>query len=108
MRGQQTFLSLFGDELIAPVPKLTDERKGRDSELDRLRNELLLHRYYYYGKFTGLRYSVTIQRLSSEFFVSDRRIQDIIQKSADEIQEIRNTAPSVTEMRTKWPNWVWK
>lgn len=104
MRGQHLFSSLFE---LPPLPEKTPG-KGRNESLDAQRNELLLYRYYYYGTFTGLRYSIAIQNLRNEFFLTERRIQDIMQEQAVLMRKIREQAPGLNELKAKWPHLVWK
>lgn len=103
MRGQHLFSTLF--EL--PEAPVKNPGKGRSSDLDARRNELLLHRYYYYGKHSQKRYETILNDLSNEFFLSERRIQDIIQDNTLRLRELRREEMTAAELRRLWPHLVW-
>lgn len=94
MRGSQQFALLFAEEAPAPGLKAVP-RSGRDAELVEDRNELLLHRYYWHSSREiepGVRmgFESLLKLLSAEFFLTKRRITDIIEDNAAEIKRIRN------------------
>lgn len=102
-RGSNTFYTLFGEEYELPEDKPV--LKGRSATKIELRNELLLHRYYFYGRFTPFRYDLVLQHLESEFFLEPRTIQDIITASVLRIRAIKQSAPTVKELRARW-SWM--
>lgn len=104
MRGQQLFQDLF--EL--PKEPITGPGKGRNGELDEQRNDLLLHRYYFYGHFTDLRYHKIMRRMNREFFLSERRLLDVIQAHTAKLHDIRQCQPSLMDLQRKWPHFIWK
>lgn len=104
MRGQNLFQDLFTD--VAPAPS-KQEGKGRNLLYDAKRNELLLNRYFFYGKYSTKRYEVIIQTLSDEFFLTERRIQDLMSINHDLLIKLRSAPPSVTDLRKRWPHLVW-
>jgi hypothetical protein len=104
MRGSNVFHSLFND--VVEVPCKTP-KKGRNADYDALRNELLIYRYYYYGKFTKLRYTVIMNHLNREFFISPRTIADIISANASIMQNLKSQPPTLKALRSKYPHLVW-
>lgn len=105
MRGQHLFNDLFADTL---PPVVKQPGKGRNQNFDALRNELLIHRYFYYGKFHNeLKYEVIISRLSEQFFLTERRIQDVISENAIALRQLRQDPPTVPELKKRWPHLVW-
>ena len=105
MRGVQLFVNLFNETETLPACR---QSKGRSGELDARRNELLLHRFYYYGKHTAWRYERILEQLSNEFFITERRIQDIIQEQQEQLRELRQEAPQPAAMRQRWPHLMWR
>lgn len=105
MRGQQTFQSLFPDLTTTCPDKVPG--KGRNPEYDAKRNELLLARYFFYGKYTSKRYSWIIAQLASEFFLAQRRITDIIAENTTGLKQLRDNPPTIKELRQRWSHLVW-
>lgn len=104
MRGQATFQSLFPDQQ-PDLPK--EPGKGRNPERDAKRNELLLARYYYYGTFTDNRYGWIIAKLADEFFLAERRIADIVAGNVDGLKALRQSPPTLKDLRRRWPHLHW-
>jgi hypothetical protein len=103
MRGQQ---SLFENVFVA-VPELTVSRQGRSEELIKERNECLVSRYYYYGKFTDKRYDAIMNDLKKEFFIETMTIQERIQENFEILAELKKQQPSKNHFKDKWPHLVW-
>lgn len=104
-RGSSTFINLFGE---AYEPERPDTKvKGRSASKIEARNTLLLHRYYYYGKFTPNRYEIILQSLEAEFFLEQRTIQDIISASLLELRAIKDESPTVKDLRRLYPWMLW-
>lgn len=104
MRGQATFQSLFPDQQ-PDLPK--EPGKGRSAAHDSRRNELLLARYFYYGQNPRNRYEWILAQLSSEFFLTERRIIDLIAANMDIMRRLRNDPPTLTDLRRRWPHLHW-
>lgn len=105
MRGTANFNSLFSDIL----PELTkQEGKGRSPDLNARRDELILYRYFFYGANTPYRYDLIISTLSEEFFLSERRIQDIISTHAILLRQLRQKPPVLTQLKEKYPHLIWR
>lgn len=103
MRGSNTlFADIFNGEPVPPKQK-----KGRSEELHLKRTELLINRYYFYGKNTGLRYEFIIKMLSAEFFLAEATITDLISDHYDKLKELRAANPTPADLRKKFPwlNW---
>lgn len=105
MRGQTIFNTLFAETLPLPTKQ---EGKGRCPELNTKRDELILMRYYFYGTYTPYRYDLILQTLSSEFFLSERRITDIIAQYAILLKGLRKEQPSIAYMRQQYPHLIWR
>lgn len=104
MRGNSLFTSLF--DTLEPLP-VKDLRKGRNADHDARRNEALLARFYYLGRFTEKRYSAIMQQISDEFYLSERRIQDIMQQQSDVLRKLRQQQPAATWFVHEYPHLVW-
>lgn len=105
MRGSLTFQSLFTDETITLPGKVAG--KGRCAELIEQRDVCLINRYFFYGKYSGIRYETVVQNLSREFFLTERRVQDIISENSNLLRELRKDPPAVIELKNRWPHLRW-
>lgn len=105
MRGSTTFQSLFND-----LPPIADrqEGKGRSAELNAKRDELVLCRYLFYGHHTPYRYELILCKLSEEFFLSERRITDIIAEHSVSLHRLRQNFPTLGYLRNSYPHLVWR
>lgn len=104
MRGQAIFHSLFAEHLPQPIKQ---EGKGRNDLMNARRNELLVHRYLYYGIKMPYAHGLVIKTLSEEFFLCERRITDIIGEMQTLLRALRHEMPSSNELRKRWPHLVW-
>lgn len=100
-------LVLFSNLLPEQEPAQAGKRKGRSETLIEKRNELLLNRYIYYFKFSELRYSSIIQRLSDEFFLSIVTIADILNDHANQVKELNKSDTSKSSYSKRWPHLTW-
>lgn len=105
MRGASLFNELFTDEL-PEIPK--QEGKGRSQDLNTRRDELVLYRFYFYANFTPYRYDLIMDNMSAEFFLSVRRIQDIMSLNAAALRRMKQSRPSVHLMKDTYPHFVWR
>ena len=85
-----------------------NKKKGRCIALINKRNELIYYRYYFYGKIKKLTYTDTFKALSSEFYLSERTIADIIQKSSIDINKVFKEKLSVKQLTEKFYYLNWK
>lgn len=103
MRGQQ---SLFNNYIESPVKKTT--RKGRSADMIALRDECLLHRYYYHIKLQGKRYDMAIQELSREFWIKSSNIIYRLQCNSKRLEQImKQEQPDLKQLRILYPWWAW-
>lgn len=103
MRGQQ---SLFNNYIESPVKKTT--RKGRSADMIALRDECLLHRYYYHIKLQGKRYDMAIQELSGEFWIKSSNIIYRLQYNSERLEQImKQEQPDLKQLRILYPWWTW-
>lgn len=103
-------LKLFKDifteeENQEPVEK---QSKGRSEILNSKRNECLLDRYFFYGKYSGLRYELILEMLSAEFFLSKVTIPKIVDENLDKLIELKKEKPEKNFFQNKWPHLVWQ
>lgn len=104
MRGASLFKNLFDD--LEPLPECI-RSKGRNADHDARRNEALIARYYYLGRYTGNRYSIIMRQLSDEFYLSERRIQDIMQQQSEILHKLRQEQPAPAWFNHQFPHLVW-
>lgn len=103
MRGQQ---SLFNNYIENPVRKTT--RKGRSADMIALRDECLLHRYYYHIKLLGKRYDMAIQELSGEFWIKNSNIIYRLQCNSERLEQImKQEQPDLKQLKILYPWWAW-
>jgi hypothetical protein len=103
MHGQA---KLFNDVFVS-VPELTVSRPGRNEDLINKRDECLVDRYYYYGKFSLKRYDAILQDLQDEFFIEEFTIQKRINQNFDQLAELKAKKPQRDYFKKKWPHLVW-
>lgn len=106
LRGQRNYSTLFPDETPPEVLSIP-ERKGRSEFLLLKRNELLIARYYYYYKIDPHQYPAILKLLSSELFLTERTIQDLLQKNQDMLKHFYTCRPNVKIFKNKFPHFVW-
>jgi len=106
MRGSQALFQDFFEADAVPA-ETACKRKGRSAELHSQRNECLIERYYFYGKYTDKRYLSILETISREFFISIVTIPDLIQDNYDVLDSLRKTQPARTYFSKKWPHLVW-
>lgn len=100
-RGSNTLFSdIFEDAPVKPF-----QRKGR--ELNAKRNECLVDRYYYYGKFEQWRYSYILDTLSTQFFISTITIAEAIEDNFDQLAALKRDKPQPAYFKKKYPHLVW-
>lgn len=102
-RGGRLFNTLFDD--FDPLPSRGG--KGRSAEHDARRNEALIARYYYLGYYTNQRYSDIVMQLSCEFYLSHRRIQDIVQECSAALHRLRQQQPAPGWFSQQYPHIIW-
>jgi hypothetical protein len=103
MRGQQ---SLFNNYIETPVSKTT--KKGRSADMIALRDECLMHRYYYHIKLQGKRYDMAIKELSLEFWIKNSNIIYRLQCNSERLEQImKQEQPDLKQLRILYPWWAW-
>jgi hypothetical protein len=105
-RGSQTlFKNIFIEAEEKPLQE--EPKKGRSKQLNSKRNECLIDRYFFYGRFSGLRYELILATLSVEFFLSDVTIPKIVDENLDKLIQLKQAKPDRQYFKTKWPHLVW-
>jgi len=106
LRGHVSlYKSLFNEETSA---RAKPQRKGRNEVHLQSRNELLVHRYWYYVKIKGLNYPQTLDILENiEFFLTPGTIAWIIKCNFNVITELKAARPDAAYFKKKYPFMVW-
>lgn len=105
VRGSATlFNNIFYDE--APVVQMKP-RKGRNDELNALRNECLIARYFYTGRESQKVYSVLIREIADQFFISPVTVSEVIQGNYNLLMGLKKENPGKGYFVKKWPHLVW-
>jgi hypothetical protein len=102
MRGKSLFVEIF-----EPSAKPSNQKKGRSADLHAKRNECLIHRFFYYGKFTSNRYEKIIKDLSNEFFLSTVTIPEVIDDNYQQLIKLKEQQPPKSYFVKKWPHLNW-
>lgn len=104
LRGRHTYLQLFDTPIINT--KKT-ERRGRSEVLHTRRNELLIHRYYYYLKLEGMQYAKTLATLEEELIIAQQTIINNVANNRELLKELNLLHPDRSYFRKKYPWLVW-
>lgn len=102
MRGST---KLFSD-IFQPKPVPGPTKKGRSDKCILTRNECLIDRYYHYC-LQQLSYTVVLERIAAEFFLSINTIPYIIAANATQLKNLRDEKPSLQYFKKKWPHLAW-
>jgi predicted transcriptional regulator len=106
-RGRNIYLSLFDNEKLQPAPVV--ERRGRSEMLVQRRNELLLHRHFFYYKIKRVQYHIGLQALEQEFFLTERTIVDIVQNDNVVLKTLKSINPDDAKyFKRKFPFMNWE
>jgi len=103
-RGSKTFDILIKEE---DKNNASIKYNGRNLDLIEKRNKVLLNRYYVYCVICKFNYSMIIDRLSIEFFISPVTIQKIISNNISKILEIKKKKPTITILKKEYPFYNW-
>lgn len=104
-RGVNT---LYAHIFVEPAVVITEaKRKGRSEALNTKRNDCLIDRYFFYGKFSGLRYDLILGILSDEFFLSEATIPKVVDENLEKLVALKKLKPSKQYFQKKWPHLVW-
>lgn len=102
MKGHQT---LFNDIIEESPLRVV---KGRSERLDNLRNQCLVERYLYMMETTGWRYDLMLKLISTDFFLSERTVINILDENYDIVSTVRKKIPGKKELERKWPQFSWE
>lgn len=101
MRGSNVIGKLFNDD------DANKHRKGRSKDLHNKRNLALAYRYYYYSKFTKMRYEAIIEMLSNEFYITPVTLAEALQDNADTLSKVKKESPSIAYLKTNYKHYNW-
>jgi len=99
--------------LFVPSSKQGKERKGRSAKFISQRNECLVDRYLYYGRLSGKRYDLIIGELSSDFFLSNSTIAELLNDNYEKLSTLKKSYQDLSEihfkskLRNRWPHLSW-
>ena len=96
------------------IPKVEHEKKkGRSLKLISRRNECLLDRYLYYGRLSGKRYDLIIEELSTDFFLSNNTIAELLSDNYEKLSTLKKSYQDLSEiqfknkLKNRWPKLSW-
>lgn len=112
--AQTSFKDIFDDEVLAPVLPIK-KVQGRDEDLNRLRNECLLHRYYWICRKNGPEYTykAAIRDTASLFFLSPFYTSKVVLNNNELLIQIKQkwkgetTEKMSKDFARRWPQLVW-
>lgn len=102
MRGSQTLFNEIVEESPLRIVK------GRSERLDSQRNQCLVERWLYMMKATGWRYDLMLRMISTDFFLSERTIINVLDENNSMLRSIRNDLPTRKDLEKKWPQFSWE
>lgn len=101
IRGSQTITSIF------PTAIKPESRKANKGIYTQDRDVCLCYRYYYHYEISRTRMDDAVATMENEFFISASTIMARLVDYADLLKDIVNNKPSKTELRKKYPQFVW-
>ncbi len=101
MRGIRTHSNFFNDTVE------TKHRKGRSKTLHQSRNLAILYRYYYYSKFTKMKYDSIMETLSNEFYISTVTLAEMISNNTEVLSKVKKESPSIACLKTNYKHYNW-
>ncbi len=106
-RGSQ---SIFKNLFIEDNETLKSDlktRRGRSEELVKKRNELLIHRYYFYSKIAEKQYENVLSELENEFFLAPITIIHIVHANIEMLKNLNKEKPQRSYFKGLFPFVVW-
>ena len=102
IRGSQTITSIF------PTAIQSDSaRKSNKGVYTIERDMCLCYRYYYHYEINRIRMDDAVATMEAEFFISASTIMARLVDYADLLKDIVNNKPTKTDLRKKYPQFVW-
>jgi hypothetical protein len=99
--NEQTCIA-FEDKEVLP------RGKGRSSVLITKRDRALIARYYFWTEIKRRRYDDTLAILQNqEFFISERRIENIIRESGEYLDLLLSKQAVVNDLKREYPSFNW-
>lgn len=92
---------------VKPIIEPTAEIRSRNY-YQPIRNKHLLIRYYYHSEIQRYRYDDCIKLLSSEFYLCERTIIDILTDNVKDLKTIAAAEPSLQDLQKQAPHFVFK
>lgn len=106
--AQRGTITLFKDIFIETDEKPVEkQKKGRSEQLNSRRNECLIDRYFFLGRFSGQRYDLILSQLSNEFFLSEVTIPKIVDENLEKLVALKQQRPDKKYFQEKWPHLTW-
>jgi hypothetical protein len=103
MKGQQLNFSQFFNSNNVHETKIQRPRNFFMPE----RNELLVHRYYFYVKIKNYRYEKCLEELEKDVFITAFTQTKILSACSELLSKIMQEQPSVKELANKFPRLNW-
>ena len=100
-----------GSRFFAEFSNIENEVKkrnlGRSSELLKIRDEKIFHRYYYHSRILQLKYEQVLKALSNEFDLSEAMLIKIVAKNTIRVKEIGDNKLTRQQLRKLYPFLSW-
>jgi AraC-like DNA-binding protein len=90
-----------------------EKRKGRSLKLILQRNECLTDRYFFYSHIGEKRYDLILEKLSTDFFLSESTIADLLNDNYNKLITVKKTYQESSDMsirkklQNKWSHLSW-
>jgi hypothetical protein len=83
------------------------QKKGRNLDLIKKRNTVILYRYYMYKNFSKWGYEQIIETISEEIYLSTRTVTDILTANLQELRQITSEKPDLRVLDKQFPHYDW-
>lgn len=103
VRGQHSLhTQFFGNTTVAPKEK----QRPRNFFMPE-RNQLLVHRYYFYAEIKGYRYDKCLTELEQDMFITETRLSTVLTECMDLLRQIMQTKPTLKQLQRQFPRLNW-
>lgn len=94
-----------------PVKKVSEclkvKSKGRNGDLLKKRNSVILYRYYLYKTFAKWSYETIIETVSDEMYLAPRTVTTILTTQIEDLRKINAEQPPLVRLSRKFPQYNW-
>lgn len=71
------------------------------------RNDLLVHRYYFYVHYRNFRFDKCLNILQTEIYITEQTITNVLTVCSEILDDVFKRKPSIKELEKKFPHFHW-